>query len=84
MWFVALYVVIGLAWAFFDAGQVQHLDDQLRTRMPAGADMAALADDCCVVAMAAVGRAGLCGLQAGGRPLVRGANYPIRALDLRH
>ena len=41
LWFVALYVVIGLAWAFFDAEQVQQLDDQLRLRMPAGSDMAA-------------------------------------------
>jgi hypothetical protein len=41
IWFVALYVVIGLVWAFFDAEQVQQLDEPLRTRLPAGSDMAA-------------------------------------------
>lgn len=41
MWFVALYAVVGLGWAFFDAEQVQQLDDQLRLRMPAGSDIAA-------------------------------------------
>jgi hypothetical protein len=40
-WIVAVYAVIGLVWAFFDAEQVQQLDDQLRTRMPAGSDIAA-------------------------------------------
>ncbi len=41
LWFLAVYVLIGLTWAFFDAEQVQQLDDQLRTRMPAGSEMAA-------------------------------------------
>jgi len=41
MWVLALYVGIGLTWAFFDAEQVAQLDEQLRIRLPAGSDVAA-------------------------------------------
>ena len=41
MWLLAVYVMIGLVWAFFHAEQVQLLDMQLKTRMPAGSDIAA-------------------------------------------
>ena len=41
MWVLALYVGIGLTWAFFDAEQVTQLDEQLRMRLPAGGDVTA-------------------------------------------
>ncbi|KUH81314.1 MULTISPECIES: hypothetical protein [unclassified Mycobacterium] len=41
MWLAIPYLLIGLAWAFFDAEQVQLIDTALRTRIPAGSDIAA-------------------------------------------
>ena len=41
MWLLVVYVMVGLTWAFFHAEQVQLLDTALRTRMPAGSDIAA-------------------------------------------
>lgn len=41
MWIALPYIAIGLAWAFFHAEHVQLIDMQLRTRLPAGADLAA-------------------------------------------
>jgi hypothetical protein len=41
MWLLVVYVTIGLVWAFFHGEQVQLLDTQLKTRMPAGSDIAA-------------------------------------------
>ncbi|MEO3756711.1 hypothetical protein ABGB19_00240 [Mycobacterium sp. B14F4] len=41
MWLAIPYLVIGLAWAFFDAEQVQVIDTALRTRLPAGSDIGA-------------------------------------------
>jgi hypothetical protein len=35
------YIVIGLVFAFFGAEQVQLIETQLQTRLPAGADIAA-------------------------------------------
>ncbi|BBY43695.1 hypothetical protein [Mycolicibacterium celeriflavum] len=41
MWLAIPYLLIGLAWAFFDAEQVQLIDTALRTRIPAGSDIGA-------------------------------------------
>ncbi|HVQ52453.1 MAG TPA: hypothetical protein VMS92_20640 [Mycobacterium sp.] len=41
MWMAIPYVVIGLVFAFFGAEQVQLIETQLQTRLPAGADIAA-------------------------------------------
>lgn len=41
MWLAIPYLVVGLIWAFFDAEQVQLIETSLRTRFPAGSDIAA-------------------------------------------
>lgn len=41
MWLSIPYLLIGLAWAFFDAEQVQVIDTALRNRIPAGSDIGA-------------------------------------------
>ena len=41
MWLAVPYLLIGLAWAFFDAEQVQLFDTALRTRLPAGSEILA-------------------------------------------
>ena len=41
MWMAVPYIVIGLVFAFFGAEQVQLIDTQLRTRLPAGSEIAA-------------------------------------------
>ena len=41
MWMAIPYVVIGLVVAFFSAEQVQLIDIQLKTMVPAGADVGA-------------------------------------------
>ena len=41
MWMAIPYIVIGLVFAFFGAEQVQLIETQLQTRLPAGADIAA-------------------------------------------
>ncbi len=41
MWMAVPYLLIGLAWAFFDAEQVQLFDTALRTRLPAGSEILA-------------------------------------------
>jgi hypothetical protein len=41
MWLAIPYLVVGLVWAFFDAEQVQLIDAALRSRIPAGSDVAA-------------------------------------------
>lgn len=41
MWLAIPYVVIGLAWAFFHAEQVQQIETLLQTRLPAGSEIAA-------------------------------------------
>ena len=42
MWLAIPYLVIGLAWAFFDAEQVRLIDTALRTRLPAGSKIGAV------------------------------------------
>ncbi|OBI84537.1 hypothetical protein, partial [Mycobacterium sp. E740] len=41
MWLSIPYLLIGLAWAFFDAEQVQLIDTAFRNRIPAGSDIGA-------------------------------------------
>jgi hypothetical protein len=41
LWMAVPYIVIGLAFAFFGAEQVQLIEAQLQTRLPAGSDIAA-------------------------------------------
>ena len=41
LWTAIPYVVIGLVFAFFRAEQVQLIETQLQTRLPAGADIGA-------------------------------------------
>jgi len=41
MWLAIPYLVIGLVWAFFDAEQVQVIDNAWRARLPAGSDIGA-------------------------------------------
>ena len=41
LWMAIPYVVIGLVFAFFSAEQVQLIETQLQTRLPAGSDVAA-------------------------------------------
>ena len=41
MWMAIPYLVIGLVFAFFGAEQVQLIETQLQTRLPAGSDIAA-------------------------------------------
>ena len=41
LWMAIPYVLIGLAFAFFDAEQVQLIETHLQTRLPAGSDIAA-------------------------------------------
>jgi hypothetical protein len=41
LWMAIPYVVIGLVFAFFRAEQVQLIETQLQTRLPAGSDIAA-------------------------------------------
>jgi hypothetical protein len=41
LWMAIPYVLIGLAFAFFGAEQVQLIETQLQTRLPAGSDIAA-------------------------------------------
>ena len=41
MWMAIPYIVIGLGVAFFSAEQVQLIETQLKTWLPAGADVAA-------------------------------------------
>ena len=41
LWMVIPYLIIGLAFAFFGAEQVQLIEARLQTRLPAGAEIAA-------------------------------------------
>ena len=41
LWMAIPYIVVGLVFAFFGAEQVQLIATQLKTVLPAGADMAA-------------------------------------------
>ncbi len=41
MWLAIPYLLVGLAWAFFDAEQVQAIETVLATRLPAGSEIAA-------------------------------------------
>ena len=41
MWLAIPYLLIGLAWAFFDAEQVQAIETALETRLPAGSEILA-------------------------------------------
>ncbi|CAM3267669.1 hypothetical protein BST27_09620 [Mycobacterium intermedium] len=41
LWVVCIYATIGLVWAFFQGEPVQTLDASLRTRLPAGSEVAA-------------------------------------------
>jgi hypothetical protein len=41
MWLAIPYLLIGFAWAFFDAEQVQLFETAFRTRLPAGAEILA-------------------------------------------
>jgi hypothetical protein len=41
VWVVAMYVIVGLTWAFFHDEQVRLLQTGLETRLPAGSDIAA-------------------------------------------
>jgi hypothetical protein len=41
MWMAIPYLLIGLVFAFFGAEQVQLIETQLQTRLPAGSDIAA-------------------------------------------
>jgi hypothetical protein len=41
LWMAIPYLVIGLAFAFFGAQQVQLIETQLQTRLPAGSEIAA-------------------------------------------
>jgi len=41
LWMAMPYIVIGLVFAFFGAEQVQLIETQLQTRLPAAADIAA-------------------------------------------
>lgn len=41
LWLSIPYLLIGLAWAFFDAEQVQLFETAFRTRLPAGAEVLA-------------------------------------------
>jgi len=43
LWMAMPYIVIGLVFVFFGAEQVQLIETQLQTRLPAGADIAAFA-----------------------------------------
>ena len=40
MWLAIPYLIIGSVWAFFHVEQVQQLNDQLETILPAGAEVA--------------------------------------------
>jgi hypothetical protein len=41
LWMAVPYLVVGLVFAFFGAEQVQLIETQLQTRLPAGSDIAA-------------------------------------------
>ena len=41
MWLAIPYLIIGLAWAFFDAEQVQAIEIALESRLPAGSEILA-------------------------------------------
>jgi hypothetical protein len=41
LWMAIPYIVLGLVFAFFGAEQVQRIETQLQTRLPAGSDIAA-------------------------------------------
>jgi len=41
MWLAIPYILIGLVFAFFQAEQVQLIETQLQTRLPAGSEMVA-------------------------------------------
>ena len=41
LWMALPYIVVGLVFAFFGAEQVQLIQTQLQTRLPAGSDIAA-------------------------------------------
>jgi hypothetical protein len=41
LWMAVPYIVVGLVFAFFGAEQVQLIQTQLKTVLPAGADLAA-------------------------------------------
>jgi hypothetical protein len=41
VWVVAVYVIVGLTWAFFHDEQMRLLQTGLETRLPAGSDIAA-------------------------------------------
>jgi hypothetical protein len=41
LWMAIPYIVVGLVFAFFGAEQVQLIETQLQTRLPAGSDVAA-------------------------------------------
>ena len=42
LWMAIPYIVLGLVFAFFSAEQVQLIETQLQTRLPAGSDIVAL------------------------------------------
>ena len=41
MWAAIPYLLIGIAWTFFNADDVARIESQLETRIPAGSDLAA-------------------------------------------
>lgn len=41
MWLALPYLVVGLAWTFFHPDQVQLIETELLTKVPAGADLVA-------------------------------------------
>ena len=41
MWAAIPYLLIGIAWTFFNADDVARIESQLETRIPAGSDLVA-------------------------------------------
>lgn len=41
MWIAIPYLVVGIAWTFFNADDVARVQTRLETRLPAGSDLAA-------------------------------------------
>ena len=62
MWVAIPYLLIGIAWTFFNADDVARIESQLETRIPAGSDLAAFGATTALWPFLLFGRRGLRGL----------------------
>ena len=62
MWMAIPYLVIGIAWTFFNADDVARVESHLETRLPAGSELGRVRRDDRAVAVSAIRPRDLCAL----------------------